>query len=128
MPQAVNIIVNDAASVARTFELQNPAAGLGSTADWVYKVGDSPSAFPRYSASARKTPNKARAVTTKFAMPHAVIQDSLTVLVAQAEANINVTVPDAFPESKRGDFVALATGLFSAALTKAMIRDGVPAT
>jgi hypothetical protein len=128
MPQAIAIVVDDSTATPRTFDLQNPAAGLGSTADWAYKVGDSPVAFPRYSASARKTPNKARAVTTKFVMPHAVVQDSLTVMVAQAEANINVTVPDAFPESKRDDFVALATGLFADALTKAMIRDGLPAT
>lgn len=128
MPQAVNIVVDDFSATPRTFELMNPAAGLGSTADWAYKVGDSPSAFPRYSASARKTPNKARAATTKFVMPHAVVQDGLTVVVCQAEANINVTMPDAFPESKRDDFVAFATGLFNDALTKAMIRDGSPGT
>lgn len=130
MPQAVNLVVKNAAAVDKTFTLMTPAAGDGGIAEWALKEGAISSAFPRITAQATRTPNKARNVKVKIGTPSSYVDatNGLTMVGSRAEANLSVTVPDDYPEAMRDDFVAYVANAISTALVKSMLRDGVPAT
>lgn len=128
MPQAIDLVVKNAANVDKTFALITPAAGDGGVAEWALKEGTISAVFPRFTASARKTP-RGRVLTEKFRLPSSY-NDTVTGLTnvgSSAEANIKISMPEDFPEVRKDDFVAYATNLFITALNKAMMRDCVNA-
>lgn len=130
MPQATDLVVKDGANVDKTFTLISPAAGDGGIAEWALREGTIPAVFPRFTASSTNKSTGSRGLKTKFKLP-ASYTDSVTGLTnvnAFAEMNCDVTVPAAFPEDRRDDFVAFATNIFKTTLLQAMIRDAYPAT
>lgn len=132
MPQARNLVLKNAANVAKNFELITPASGYGGLAEWALKEGVSSNVFPRVTASAAPTKGSRPADVVKFKLrvPTSYI-DPVTgsaVLIESLEVNVSATVPKGYPELAKDDAVAYATTLFQDTLVKAMIRDGHPAT
>lgn len=130
MPQATDLVIKNAAGVDKTFKLITPAAGDGGVAEWALKEGTISSVFPRLTASAVRSKNRARKLRTKTTLP-ASWTDAVTGLTnvgSRAEFNAEVTIPDDLPEVLKDDFVAFATNFFKTALVQAMIRDALPAT
>lgn len=132
MPQASDLVINNGAAtpVAKTFSLMAPAAGDGSYANWRLKEGAIASAFPRVAVMARANGNKARKANIKLVLPSSSVDvnTGLTKIGPSADFNIDVTIPDEFPESLKNDFVAYATNLVATTLIKAVIRDAYPTT
>lgn len=131
MPQAADIVINNGAGtpVAKTFTLLSPAAGDGSYANWRLKEGAISSIFPAIAVSARAN-GSARKANIKLRLPSSYT-DTVTGLTKVGSAfdfNVDVTVPDDFPEALRADAVAFATNLMANAIIKAVVRDGYPAT
>lgn len=131
MPQAANIVIDNGAGtpVPKTFELQAPAAGDGSYANWRLKEGAIPLAFPRIAVMARQG-GGSRKANVKFQMPSSYV-DSVTGQTTVGPAfdfDVNVTVPDAFPEALRNDAAAFATNMIADVIIKAVIRDAWPTT
>ena len=129
MPQAIDLVVKNAAGVNKTFTLVSPAAGDGSIAQWALKEGPVSSVFPMYTASSAASP-KGRNAKMKFAMPSVYIDNNtgLSMVRNRAESNWSFSIPADFPESLKADWVAYNVGLFSADLTKALMKDAVSAT
>lgn len=131
MPQATNMSLNNAAAVAKTFELLQPSAGLGSNAEWVLKEGAIVGVFPRITSQVRvNTQSKSRISQHKLVVPQGIVDSttSTTTVGARFEANLVVTVPDSFPAALRPDAVAYLANYIAHALTKAVIQDGSAAT
>lgn len=130
MPQAADIIVNNGASVAKTFTLIHPSAGLGGLASWSLKEGAISAVFPTLTAMATRSATGMRTLQLKVALPSSYTDSStgLTSVGSRTEVHVTVRVPDTFPESLKNDHVAFATNLINSALIKALIRDAVPAT
>lgn len=130
MPQAVDLVLNNGAAVAKTFSLLSPAAGDNSIASWALKEGAISSVFPRITAQARQTGNAARRSQLKVKIPSSYTDTvtGLTKVGSAFEADIYTTVPDDFPEALKNDAVAFVKNLVAHALAQAMIRDGLPAT
>lgn len=132
MPQATDLVIKNGAAtpVDKTFTLISPAAGDGSVAEWALKEGSISSVFPRLTASSSKNGNSSRSVAIKFRLPSSYTDTvtGLTMVNSSAEANVKVVVPNDFPESLKGDFVAFLTNSLSHALIKAVIKDASPAT
>lgn len=129
MPQAINLTVNNAAAVAKTFELINPAAGNAGIADWALKEGSISSVFPRLSAMA-KTNGQGRVLQMKYRIPSSYT-DSVTGLTnvgSYIEWNVTVHVPADFPENKKDDALAFGSNLLAHTFVKSLLRDAVPAT
>lgn len=128
MPQAANIVVNNALAVAKTFTLMAPAAGDGGLAIWALKEGGSPVAYPSFSLMAKATTNQSRKVQGKFRLPYAYT-DTTTGLIKTGPAfefNFDASVPYTFPEILRNDTVAYVANLMAHALVKEIVRDGYP--
>lgn len=130
MPQAVNLILKNAAAVDQTFTLYNPSAGDDSWANWRLKVGAIASVFPKIAILARVTPNRARKAIIKLQIPSSYIDTGtgLTNVGSQFDAEVRITVPDDFPESIKADAVAYLSNLIAHAMVKEVIRDAVPPT
>lgn len=132
MPQAIDITINNGATtpVAKTFTLLAPAAGYGSVAEWALKEGTISSVFPRISVSARKTANASGKAIIKLRIPSSYTDTvtGLTKVGSSFECNVEVTVPDTFPEALKNDAVAFAANLFQNTLVKACFRDATPAS
>lgn len=129
MPQAQNLVIQDAASVEKTFELISPAAGDGGIAEWALKEGAISSVFPRITASAHKT-TRGRVLTEKFRFPSS-FSDTITNLTnvgPSAEINVKVSMPADYPEAMKDNVVAFTSNAMQHALLKAMMRDAVSAT
>lgn len=125
---ATNLVVKNAANVDKTFTLYSAAAGDGSVASWKLKEGLITQAFPQITESARVTGNLARAMTLKLRIPSSYTDANNLVVVGPAfEANLNVTVPDGFPEAMKDDSVAYLSNLVALAAVKAWVRDALPA-
>lgn len=135
MPAATDLVIKDAAGVDKTFNLNTPASGYGSTAEWVLKVGAISSVFPRLTALARASQRApktgtARHLSVRFRMPSAYV-DAVTgqTLVGPGwEMNLSAVVPSDFPEASKADAVAFATNALKTALLTAMLKDALPAT
>lgn len=133
MPQAIDIVINNGAStpVSKTFTLIAPAAGDGSYANWRLKEGTISSVFPAIAVKATQNARgTGRKVNVKFRLPSSYTEQvtGLTKVGSAFDFNVDVTVPDDFPESLKNDAVAFATNLMNTALIKACVRDAVPAT
>jgi len=132
MPQATDLVINNGAAtpVAKTFSLLSPSAGDNSLATWALKEGSIRSVFPQITALARPTGNQARRAQLKLLVPSSYTDTvtGLTKVGSAFLADVSVTVPDDFPEALKNDAVAFTVNMVNAALVKAMIRDGLPAT
>lgn len=132
MPQATDLVINNGAGtpVAKTFTLMSPAAGDDSLASWALKEGTISAVFPKITALARTTGNKARRVQIKLRIPSSYTETvtGLTKVGSAFEADIYATVPDDYPELLKNDAVAFTKNLVGTTLAQAMIRDGMPAT
>lgn len=131
MPQAVNLVVKNGATtpVDKTFTLMTPAAGDGGLAIWALKEGTIASVFPQFTASATSNA-RGRKLKLKLRLPSS-FSDAVTGLTqvgSRAEMNVDINVPDDFPETLKDDFVAFCTNLANHALVKSMMRDAYPAT
>lgn len=130
MPQAIDLVIKNAAAVDKTFTLINPAAGDGGLASWYLKEGTISAVFPAITAVARKTGNDSRKLQLKIVLPSS-FTDSVTgktMTDSAAESNITVSIPNSFPESLKADFVAYVTNTVKHALVQAMMKDAYPAT
>lgn len=132
MPQATDLIINNGAAspVAKTFTLITPAAGDGGVAQWALKEGTISTVFPTITAQARTTTNSSRKLRLRVRLP-ASYTDSVTGLTnvgVAAEVNVDVSVPNDFPEALKNDFVAFVANGVNHALVKSLIRDALPAT
>ena len=132
MPQAKDIVLkNGAASpVDKTFTLVSPAAGDNSYANWRLKEGAISTIFPRIAISTKANSNKARKANIKLQIPSSYT-DTVTGLTKVGSAfdfNVDVTVPDDFPEALKSDAVAFSANLMAHALVREILRDAVPAT
>lgn len=130
MPQAIDLVINNAAAVAKTFVLIAPAAGDGAYANWRLKEGTVSSVFPRIAIKAMPTSNGVRKSNVKLQVPYSYTDSTtgLTKTGSSFDANIDVTVPDDFPESFRNDTVAYLKNLVAHAMVQAVMRDGYSAT
>lgn len=130
MPQAVNLTIKNAAAVDKTFSLNAPAAGDNGIAEWVLKEGLISSVFPKLTAQARRTGNNSRKCIVKFRFPSSYVDTNtnLPKVGSAFEGNVDVTVPDDFPEAMKDDGVAYLSNAIATSLFKAMFRDGLPAT
>lgn len=130
MPSAANIVVKDGAGVDKTFSLLTPAPGYGAPADWALKEGATSVVFPAFTLSANRTQNRSRKVVMKVRVPavYTSVETGLPVVASNFEANVEVTVPDSFPETQKDDATAFVANLVGSALAKACYRDGLPAT
>lgn len=132
MPQAIDLVINNGAGtpVAKTFSLMTPAAGDNSLAAWALKEGTISSVFPKITALARVTNNQSRIVQVKFRLPSSYTDTvtGLTKVSSAFEMNVQVSVPNDFPEALKADAVAFSANLMNNTLIKAMLRDAVPAT
>lgn len=129
MPQATNLVIKNSAGVDKTFTLITPAAGYGAVADWALKEGSISTVFPRLTASATKKPNSQN-LKVKFYLPSSFTDTvtGLTNVGSRAEVNVDVAIPNDFPEALKDDFVAFSTNAFKTSLLQAMWRDATPAT
>lgn len=129
MPQAINLVLKNAANVDKTFTLMSPAAGDGSYANWRLKEGATSLAFPRV-AVATRVGASARKANIKLQIPATYLdaRTGLPVVASTFDFNADITVPDGFPESSKDDAVAFVTNLIANAVIKAIVRDAVPAT
>lgn len=129
MPSAVDLIINNGAAVAKTFTLMSPAAGDGSYANWRLKEGAISSVFPAIAISARSG-NNARKANVKIRVPSSYTDTvtGLTKVGSAFDCNVDVTVPDDFPESLKNDAQAFVVNAIANAMVKACIRDALPAT
>lgn len=132
MPQAIDLTVKNGAStpVDKTFTLISPAAGDDSLAQWALKEGSISAVFPSFTAMARKTGNQSRQLKMKLRLPSSYTDSvtGLTQVGTGAEMNVTFAIPDTFPESLKGDFVAFAVNLLNHTMVKAMVRDAYSAT
>lgn len=128
MPQATDLIIKNGAAVDKTFTLLS-GANDGQVAEWALKEGSSPIAFPRITYSASKATG-ARKSKLKIRVPVVYTDPATGVqkLVDVFEVNADVRVSDAVPESARNDCVAYGTNVFTNALIKAALRDGLSLT
>jgi hypothetical protein len=131
MPAAADIVINNGAGtpVAKTFTLVAPAAGDNSFANWRLKEGTISSVFPAIAVLARAN-GSARKANIKLRIPSSYTDavSGLTKVGSAFDMNVDVTVPDDFPEALKADAAAFATNLMANAIIKAVIRDAVPAT
>lgn len=133
MPQATDIVVKNGAStpVDKTFVLISPAAGDGSYANWRLKEGTISSVFPAIAVKATQNARgTGRKVNVKFRLPSSYTEQvtGLTKVGSAYDFNLDITVPDDFPESLKNDAVAFATNILNTPLMKAVMRDAVPTT
>lgn len=131
MPQAANIVVNNAAAVAKTFTLLNPSAGLGSEARWALKEGLNASVFPRLSAVLRTDPSiKGTAGVFKITMPQSYTDASTGLVKRGSAAELVITnkIPDDWPESLKADWKAYVKNLLAHADLQAFLEGGAAFT
>ena len=132
MPQATDIVLlNGAASpVEKTFTLVSPAAGDNSYANWRLKEGAISTTFPRIAIATKANNNKARKANIKLQIPSSYKDEAtgLTRIGSAFDMNVDVTVPDDFPEVLKADAVAYASNLMAHAIVQAVMRDAAPAT
>lgn len=132
MPQATDITINNGAGtpIAKTFSLVTPAAGDNSLAAWALKEGTISSVFPKITALSRVTNNKSRVAQLKLRLPSSYTDTvtGLTKVSSAFEVNVQVSVPDDFPEALKDDAVAFTANLMNHTLIKSVIRDAVSAT
>lgn len=136
MPQATDIIVNNGAAtpVAKTFSLVAPMSGYGGIAEWLNKEGGSQIAFPKITYTARDiTSSSRRKCQIKVRLPATYIDPTtgMPALLATAEFNGEVTMPHAFPEANKADFIAFVKNVISHALmsgSTGALKDATPLT
>lgn len=129
MPQAINIVVKNAAGVDKTFTLLSPAPGYGSPAEWALREGATSVAYATATLSAVRTTNKSRKVAVKIRKPATYISvaTGLPVVSTALEFNGTYTVPDDFPDDQKDDGLAYVANLIGSTMFKSCFRDGLPA-
>lgn len=130
MPQAVDIVLNNAAAVAKTFVLYTPSSGYNAVAEWKLKEGTIGAVFPTITTSARPTGNNSKKMQGKFRLPSSYT-DSVTGLTnvgSAFEFDFSASVPNDFPEALKNDAIAYAKNLVANAIIQAQMKDGTPAT
>ena len=130
MPQAINLVLKNAAATNKTFELIAPASGDGGVAQWALKEGTVSSVFPIVTAMAKATTNNSRQLRLKLRLPSSFTDTvtGRTLVSSGAEMNITVSIPGDYPESLKPDFAAFCKELLANALVNAMLKDAYPAT
>lgn len=131
MPQAANLVVNNAAAVAKTFTLLNPSAGLNSEARWALKEGLNSSVFPRLSAVLRSdTSVKGTAGVFKITFPQSYTDASTGLVKRGSAAELIITnkVPDDWPESLKADWKAYVKNLVAHTDVQAFLEGGAAFT
>lgn len=130
MPIAANLVLNNGAAtpVSKTFTLLTPASGYGSIAEWALKEGSISTVFPRITIAARKTANGSAKATVKVRVPSSYTDSvtGITKVSSAFEINMDITVPDTFPESLKNDAVAFCQNLVGNSLMAAVLRDATP--
>lgn len=131
MPQATDLVLDNGAGtpVAKTFALMSPASD-GNVASWRLAEGTISSVFPTITATARKTGNASRKTQWKLRVPSSYTDSvtGLTKVGSAMEANIDVSVPDDFPETLKPDAMAFLKNLVAHALYQAAAKDGLSTT
>lgn len=129
MPQAANIVINNAAAVSKTFTSTTPASD-GNIAAWELKEGAHRLAYPRFTALARPTGDKARKINIKFSVPSTYVDTAtgLTKVGPIWYGEASSKVPDDFPEAGKADAIAYFSNAIAAALFKEMLKDATSAT
>lgn len=130
MPQAVDLVLQNASAVNKTFAVINPAAGDNAVANWWLREGAIQGAFPKISILARPTGNNSRKSISKLDVPYSYTDSTTTLTKVGSSFNavIHVTVPNDFPESLKADAVAFLQNLAANAVFKACAKDGIAAT
>lgn len=130
MPAAIDLVLNNGSAVAKTFTLYNPSSGDNSVANWKLKEGTISSVFPSLSLAAKTTGNDSRKSMLKIRIPSSYTDTvtGLTKVGSGFEANIDVSVPNDFPEALKNDAIAYVVNAVAHATVKACLRDGLPAT
>lgn len=129
MPQAANLTINNAAAVAKTFTLLNPASGIGSSAHWELKEGSHAAIFPKLSAVCRpdtsapkSRPGTSSVVKLKMPQPVTNTTTGITSVGEVAEFVATVKMPEAFPENLKDDFVAYCANAVALAVMKEFMK------
>lgn len=130
MPQQIDLVLKNGSNVDKTFAAITPAAGDGGLARWALKEGTISAVFPIVTAMSRKNQNQVRVLSVKFRLPSSYTDTvtGLTNVSSSAEVNIQVTIPQTYPEALKNDFAAFTKNLVANALINSMIRDALPAT
>ena len=132
MPQATNLVVKNGATPAvdKTYVLITPASGDGGIAVWNLKEGPISAVFPSLTAMSNRNANGTRRLTLKYKLPSSYTESvtGLTNVGSRAEVNVDVRVPEDFPEALKNDFVAYTANIINSELIKSMMRDATPAT
>lgn len=130
MPQAADLVLQNAAAANKTFTLLNPAAGMNSLCNWALKEGTISSVFPKISLLAKTTGNQSQQTQTKLRIPSSYTDTvtGLTKVGSAFEVNMTVSVPNDFPEALKADAAAFTQNLMANAIIKACYKDGLPAT
>lgn len=129
MPQQTNLVINNAAAVAKTFTAMSPGA-YGIPAEWALKEGVVSTVFPTVTAMSTRTANQSRKLSLRLKVPSSYVDAAtgLTKAGTAYEVNLTASVPDAFPEALRADAIAYVKNLVAHALIQDMLKDGTPAT
>lgn len=129
MPQATNVIVNNAAAVAKTFALAAPASGV-SPAVWFLREGANQTVYPKLEISSDKiVKGSGRKVKMTLRVPTPVT--SATGVVTNAGDmffSIDAAVPALVPDSVRDDAIAFVMNIVATALLKETFKTGYAPT
>jgi hypothetical protein len=131
MPQAADMVLQNASAANKTFTLLSPSAGLGSNAEWALMEGAIVGVYPRITSQARvNRQGKSRISQHKIRIPYAIVDTNTSTTTAGSafEVNVTVTVPDDFPAANRADAAAYTKNYFANAIAQAVLKDGIPAT
>lgn len=129
MPQATNVIVNNAAAVAKTFALAAPASG-NMPAVWFLREGANQTVYPKLEVSSDKiVKGSGRKVKLTLRVPTAVT--SSTGVVSNAGDmffSIDAAVPALVPDSVRDDAIAFIGNIVINAIMKETFKTGYAPT
>jgi hypothetical protein len=130
MPQAIDLVIKNAAAVDKTFVLYSPSSGYNSVAEWKLKDGAIGAVFPLVTTSARPTGNNSKKMQGKLRIPSSYTDTvtGLTNVGSAFEFDFSASVPNDFPEALKNDAIAYAKNLIAHAMIQAQMKDGTPAT
>lgn len=129
MPQAIDLVLKNAAAEEKTFSLASPA-GPGGSAIWYLREGANPSIFPKVECSSSVAAGgSGRKVKLSFNLAAPTVNASgATVSSAKMSFNLDVTVPDLVPDAQRDDAIAYVKDLVATALMASVFKTGFAPT